>query len=267
MKRILLLVVLLVMLQAVTYSILAQSVGVNTPAPLKTLSVNGSLLIDQNNTNLGNLDSAALLFGTSNVGIFSNKNGGVVNSNGLDFWTANTRRMVIGSNGLVGINLGNNSPTAFLDVNGSVRVRSGLTVNSGLTVDNNASIGGNATVDGNMTIAGTASVGGKGIVRSNSATNLRMGFTSGGYAITLPSGSTVDITFNITSFAGTNSNIRVSICQFVPTSGSGDTWGRITMTVHSIDDAANQCKIRFFNGSAATATMDGTLYLMSVATD
>lgn len=258
---------LLLALQALCYFSFAQNVGINTATPPKMLAVNGSVMVDPNNTNLGTLDSAALLFGTSNVGIFSNKNVGVVNSNGLDFWTNNTRRMIIASNGLVGINLGNSSPTAFLDVSGSVRARSSLTVNSGLTVDNNASIGGNEIVNGNLTVAGTASVGGKGIVRSNSATNLRMGFTSGSYSITLPAGAEFDITFNITSFSGTNSNVRVSICQFVPNANTGTTWGRITMTVHSIDDANNQCKIRFFNGSTANATMDGTLYLMSVATD
>ncbi|MCW3107076.1 MAG: hypothetical protein JWQ09_1582 [Segetibacter sp.] len=242
MKRIL----LVVTMQALCYCLFAQNVGINTATPLKVLSVNGSLLVDQNNTNLGTLDSASLLFGTNGAGIFSNKNIGVNNYNGLDFWTSNTRRLVIASNGLIGINLGANSPTAFLDVNGSIRTRNSLTANSNLTVDNNANIGGNAIVDGNITIAGTASVGGKGIVRSNSATNLRMGFTSGGFGIILPAGSTTDITFNITPFVGTNANIRVSICQFVPDSGTGDTWGRITMTVHSVDADANQCKIRFF---------------------
>jgi hypothetical protein len=263
MKRIL----FVITTQCLCYGLSAQNIGINTTTPLKLLSVNGSLLVDQTNTNLGNLDSASLLFGTNGAGIFSNKNLGVNNYNGLDFWTSNTRRMVISGTGLLGINLGTTSPTAFLDVNGSIRGRSSLTVNSSLTVDNNANIGGNSTVDGNITVGGTASVGGKGIVRSNSTTNLRMGFTSGGYGITLPASGTTDITFNITPFAGTNANIRVSICQFVPDSGTGDTWGRITMTVHSIDAAANQCKIRFFNGSTASATMDGTLHLMSVATD
>jgi hypothetical protein len=251
----------------ITISILAQNVGVNTASPLKRLSVNGSLLVDQNNTNLGTLDSASLSFGTTGAGVFSNKNPAVTNLNGLDFWTSETRRMTISSSGLVGINLGTAAPLYVLDVNGSIRTKFGLIADNSLTVANNASIGGNASIAGNITIDGTASVGGKGIVRSNSATNLRMGFTSGGYVITLSAGGTVDIVFNITPFVGTNSNVRVSICQFVPNLGSGDTWGRITMTVHSVDEVANQCKIRFYNGSSASATMDGVLYLMSVATD
>jgi len=244
-----------------TLSLLAQNIGINTATPLKRLSVNGSMLVDQNNTNIGTLDSASLSFGTNGAGIFSNKNVAVTNFNGLDFWTSQSRRMTISSSGLVGINLGNTAPVYVLDVNGSIRSKSSLIADNGLTVASSATIGGNIIIDG------TASVGGKGIVRSNNTTNLRMGFTSGSYAITLPSGSTVDIVFNITPFAGTNSNVRVSICQFVPDANSGDTWGRITMTVHSVDEAANQCKIRFYNGSSASATMDGTLYLMSVATD
>ena len=266
MKRIL----FVILLHIITCNLFAQNVGINTPNPAKLLSINGSLLVDQNNTNPGTLDSAALLFGTSGAGIFSNKifsgnNGN--NAHGLDFWTANNRRMVISSNGFVGINLGASSPANYLDVNGSIRSRTSLIANNNLTVDNNANIGGNATIDGNIVVAGTASVGGKGIVRSNNTTNLRMGLSSGAYAVNLPVGAQFDILFFITPFAGTNANIRVSICQFVPDAGSGDTWGKITMTVHSVDAVANQCKIRFFNGSSSAASMDGTLYLMSVATD
>ena len=263
MKRIL----FVILLHISTCTLFAQNVGINTPIPSKLLSINGSLLVDQNNTNLGTLDSAALLFGTSGSGIISNKFFGGNNVNGLDFWTTNNRRMVISANGFVGINLGTSAPANYLDVNGSIRTRTSLIANNNLTVDNNAVIGGNATINENIIVLGTASVGGKGIVKSNSTTNLRMGFSSGAYVVNLPVGAQFDIVFNITSFAGTNANIRVSICQFVPDAGSGDTWGKITMTVHSVDAISNQCKIRFFNGGASAASMDGTLYLMSVATD
>lgn len=255
-----------VSLQLMTFAALAQNVGVNTQTPIRTLSVNGSVMVDQGNTNQGTLDSA-LVFGTTGVGIFSNKVPGTTNFNGLDIWTANNRRVTVSSGGFVGINLGTTAPTSVLDVNGSIRARSSLTVNNNITVNNNANIEGNSIVDGNITIGGTASVGGRGIVRSNSSTNLRMGFTSGGYSITLPEGVSFDVTFNITPFTGSNTNVRVSICQFVPNAGSNDTWGRITMTAHSVDAPNNQCKVRFYNGSTATATMNGTLHLMSVATD
>lgn len=39
------------------------------------------------------------------------------------------------------------------------------------------------------------------------------------------------------------------------------------MTVHSVDAANDQCQIRFFNPGSAAATMNGTIHLMSVATD
>jgi len=58
-------------------------------------------------------------------------------------------------------------------------------------------------------------------------------------------GGTVDVNFNITPFTGTNSNIRVSICQFVPDANTGDTWGRIIMTVHTVDAATTFARSGF----------------------
>src|SRR5256885_1101110 len=96
---------LAVVLQLLVISMFAQNIGINTAAPLKRLSVNGSVLIDQNNMNTGTLDSAALVFGTHGAGIFSNKTVGQQNIYGLDFWTNNTRKMTIWADGMVGINL------------------------------------------------------------------------------------------------------------------------------------------------------------------
>lgn len=265
---------LLLTLSLVSYYWLsAQRVGINTNTPARTLSVNGSVLVDQQNTNLGNLDSAALLLGTNGVGIFSNRNPSVTNYNGLDIWTANARRITVNTSGWVGIGLGTTSPAYFLDVNGTIRSRTNLRADAGLIIGGNANIGGTLTVtetttlNNNLVVSGTASVGGKGIVRSNSSTNLRMGFSSGAFGITLNPGQTTDILFNIVAFAGDNDNIRVAISQFAPDASSGDSWGKIVMTVHSVDAAANQCKIRFHNPSSAASTMIGRLYLMSVATD
>jgi hypothetical protein len=94
-----------------------------------------------------------------------------------------------------------------------------------------------------------------------------MGFSSSAFTLALSANQTADVTFNVVSFTGDNSNIRVAISQFVPDAGSGDTLGRFTMTVHSVDAAANPCQIRFHNPSSGPATMKGRLYLMSVATD
>jgi hypothetical protein len=98
--------------------IMAQNVGIGTANPQKLLSVNGSVLIDQENKNTGALDSASLRFGTSAmVGISSNQSGAGVNMNGLNFWTSNTTRLTITSAGQVGIN--NPAPVYPLDVAGT----------------------------------------------------------------------------------------------------------------------------------------------------
>lgn len=242
-------------------------VGINTTDPIRALSVNGSVLVDRNNANLGNLDTSALVFGTAGIGIFSNKNNAVLNYNGLDFWTNNARRLIITNSGLVGINSSAGVlPAAHLDVNGNVRARFNVTVDNNVTIGNNASITGFANVQKTLT-ADDITVRGKGIVKSNETNNMRMGFSSAGYSITLNAGGQVDVNFAITPFSGTNDDVRVSICQFVPNAGGNNTWGRITMTVHSVNAANDQCTVRFFNGSGSAATMDGTLHLLCVVTD
>jgi hypothetical protein len=83
----------------------AQNIGINTPAPLRTFSVNGSILVDQTNKNYGTLDSASLVFGTSPMaaGISSNKAMVGLNIRGLDFWTNNSKRMSVSEAGNVGV--------------------------------------------------------------------------------------------------------------------------------------------------------------------
>lgn len=81
-----------------------QNMGVGTNLPQKKLSVRGSVLVDQSNTNYGSLDSAALLPGTqAGVGISSNKVEPYDNTNGIDFWTNGKKRLRIYKTGDVKI--------------------------------------------------------------------------------------------------------------------------------------------------------------------
>jgi hypothetical protein len=82
----------------------AQNVGIGTNSPTKKLSVNGSIAVDHRSANNGSLDSAALVFGSSNqAGINSNKTGGGP-QHGLDFWTGGSKRLSINQFGNVAIN-------------------------------------------------------------------------------------------------------------------------------------------------------------------
>jgi len=93
------------------------------PTPIKMLSINGSLLIDQGNKNAGNVDSGALRFGTSAIiGISNNQAAAGNNPQGTDFWTNGVARMLISSTGNVGINM--SIPAFRSDVNGSARTSS-----------------------------------------------------------------------------------------------------------------------------------------------
>lgn len=94
----------------------AQFVGINTNKPLKTFSVNGTVLVDQNASNFGTLDSASLVFGNvpAKIGIASNKLSTGINYNGLDIWTNNMKRLSITDIGYVGIGIA--SPATSLHV-------------------------------------------------------------------------------------------------------------------------------------------------------
>jgi hypothetical protein len=181
-------------------SCFSQNVGIGTLAPVKLLSVNGSILVDQGNMNTGSLDSAALRFGTAtNVGISSNQSGAGTNVNGLDIYTNNLKRITITSSGRIGIN--NTAPDYTFDVNGTgrfgfvytsglysyanVQTQFDLIAEDDLRVDDDASIYGNlgigsafnsgyklmvtgnglfttnVGIDGTLRVDGTATIGGK----------------------------------------------------------------------------------------------------------
>lgn len=291
----------------------SQAVGIGTTNPQKTFSVNGSILIDQDNKNFGTLDSAGLRFGTTSlVGISSNRATTGENRNGLDLWTGGLKRLVITSgSGYVGINM--NSPQYQLDVNGITRMyhlitgsaEVGGTVSAGwdlraardLLIDRNARITGNTTIGGaidpvykfkvvgnglfttNVGVDGTLRVDGKitnegrGIMLSNSGTTFRSGFSLGTFTLSLNAGQFADVTFAITPFTGTNSNVRVMIAQFSPGTGAIN-WGSVNMVTHSpLDsDPANSnlstIKVRFTNtsGSIAVLGTNAVLHLFSVVT-
>jgi hypothetical protein len=123
----------------------AQNIGINTPIPLKTFSVNGSIVVDHGAKNFGTLDSASLVFGTppANVGISSNKNLLGINPKGLDFWTNTLKRMSIIENGNVGI--GTTNPLSKLQIVGVADVS--LTENGYLMLGNENA--GNLALDRN----------------------------------------------------------------------------------------------------------------------
>ncbi len=164
-----------------TIQLHAQNVGIGTNSPVKKLSVNGSVMIDQDKKNTGSLDSAALVFGhPATVGISSNKLSGA-SKDGLDFWTGAARRLSI--NGLGNIGIGINPENAYkLQVGGNLHATGNIGTGSDLytlgvaafgtapnplyrlLVNGNSRIQGSETVTGNitgntnLTIGGTASI-------------------------------------------------------------------------------------------------------------
>jgi len=228
-----------------------------------------------------------LRFGTATgVGISSTRSPGGFNSNGMDFWTGGTKKLMITPAGYVGINLPpNTNPSSLLHVNGSItagffycqgfiNAEADITTNDDLIAHDDGIINGDLIVDGTSTLSGKITNQGKGIMLSNSTTTLRTGFTQGTFTLSLPAGNFVDLTFGITPFTGDNDNVRVMIAQLTPGTGAS-LWGSIVISAHSAlaADPAYQnqstCKVRFHNAGSSTANLgtNATLYLMSVVTN
>ena len=126
------------------YSINAGKVGIGTNSPAKKFSVNGSILLDQNNLNYGVLDSAALRFGTNSfVGISSSRTESSINKDGLDLWTNGQRRISISHSGNVGI--AKNNPLFALDVSGTINTSSSIIANNNIVSGINVTAGGSIT--------------------------------------------------------------------------------------------------------------------------
>jgi len=268
------------LLVSMTTLSLAQNVGIGTTTPPKRLSVNGSILLDSENTNSGSVDSAALVFGTqTHVGLSCNRNIAGIVPNGLTFWTAGQRRMCITNTGQVGINTV--IPTYTLDVSGSMHASSivaNLSVSSNgyvsaesdLIASHNLTIGHNAMINGNtglgmnpsdfyrLSVTGPSryydNVGmdgtlrvdkritnqGNGIMISDGATTLQSGFTWASFSLSLGPGGFYDLTVYTTQFSGGNDNIRVMVSQFVPGAAASSNWGNIIMTPHSVNPSDSQ---------------------------
>lgn len=123
----------------------AQNVGIGIETPSKRLTVNGSILLDATNKNIGTLDSAALLFGTGGeMGIVGRQNGGW---NDLMFFTGAQQRLRIGTNGSVMVNVPSNilypdqfvvngkSSLDILNVNTSAEINK-LKIDSSIEMEN-----------------------------------------------------------------------------------------------------------------------------------
>jgi hypothetical protein len=94
------------------------NVGIGTAAPLARLTVDSSIMVDQENSNQGFLDRSSLYFGSDKkVGIVRSFLTGSSGRNGLGFFTNNTRRVTIDSTGQVGI--GTINPLQALHVSGN----------------------------------------------------------------------------------------------------------------------------------------------------
>lgn len=107
----------------------AQNVGIGTTNPLARLSVDSSIMVDQENSNQGNLSQGSLYFGSDKrVGIVRSFLSGSAGRNGLGFFTNNNRRMTIDSIGRVGI--GTISPVQTLHVNGNTYIAGNVGIGS-----------------------------------------------------------------------------------------------------------------------------------------
>jgi hypothetical protein len=95
-----------------------------------------------------------------------------------------------------------------------------------------------------------------------------MGFNSVAINSVISAGGQLDYTANITSFSGSADDVRVFVSQFMPDAGAlYANWHDFSFHVHSVDAAANNCKVRLVNNTNAALAIKGTLYLTSVARD
>lgn len=130
-----------------------QNVGIGTTSPEKLLSVAGSIAVDHDNQNSGTLDSAALVFGSSAlVGITSNKMPGFASTNGLEFWTAGTRRMFLTEDGR--LSLGSSYPEVPFKLHVAGHVKSESLHSNNIYISANGILGGSLEVGNNIGING-----------------------------------------------------------------------------------------------------------------
>lgn len=121
-------------LNLVAIAVFGQRVGVGTTEPMARFAVDSGMIIDQSNSNKGNLSQGgALLFGSDyKTGIANSRVAGTTMRSSLGFFTGNLRRVIIDSIGYVGINV--SDPAYRLHVGGSIYGSSNLYVAGNLGI-------------------------------------------------------------------------------------------------------------------------------------
>ena len=109
------------------------------------------------------------------------------------------------------------------------------------------------------------SINGNGSVRSNGASNLRIGFDLKTVNSVVAAHSGVTVTANITDFAGDNDDVRVMVTQVVPGGGNTLFIDALKIQVLSVDADNDTVDLRITNLSDFPATASFTIYLTSIA--
>jgi hypothetical protein len=185
-----------ILLIRMAFSAYSQNIGIGTQSPLKTFSVNGTIMLDQNNANFGTLDSAALVFGSAaSVGIVSKKTSGGL-QHGMSLITNNMSRINITSFGFVGINT--TSPSTWLHVDGGFRAN-GYVWGDGLgRFDDRLAVGGNGLSTYKLYVhGGNSYFEGNGLFTGTLQANAGIQTSSAGLTGSISVGSNATVTGNL----------------------------------------------------------------------
>lgn len=163
--------------------------------------------------------------------------------------------------------------TYALDVdNGPVRMRQDVRIDGILNPNNALTIGNSTTVDGNLAVTGSVTgdltVSGdlkvnanKGIVRSNSSTQVKIIRTSITLSGSLSAGGAVDSgEFGYEAFGGTP---QVYVGNMISASNSG--WAKLVFVPFEVD--SNSCKFRVFNHSEGAVSVEVTYSVLIIGAE
>jgi hypothetical protein len=255
----------------------AQNVGIGTTAPKVRLSVDSSIMIDQSNSNTGNLGRGALLFGDDGkVGIGRSWLNGSVARSGLSFYTNNLRRMTIDSTGNVlmfdatvgnALGIGTSSPEhAFQNLRGYNHMQYSLAVgpsavpgstwmldvNGGdARFQQDVSVLGNTTVTGSLTVNNN-----KGVVYNGaSSANLRIvPFTTATFGAVLGPFGSAETTIGLPN--GFTTPPRVFVGNVRVTGGTAGELNRVILVLWGCD--TNSCNAKIINTDNASVNYNIT---------